>query len=139
VTSRLQLAAVGPAAEVPEAILWADEPALRAVIDTLRSIRENTWVADLSEPPIEGPGTPLARIAISPSGETVHVDISGDELRISGSRANLAQLADYLALYANHNDLTEPGMHTHLCDHPTLDWVAPDTALEIAGWWPELR
>jgi hypothetical protein len=89
----MRFAAIGPSQEEPDAILWADESALRALIDALRAMQTDTWTAKLTDPPVEGPRPPLARVVISISGERVDVDVSDDTLSITGSHTSLARLA----------------------------------------------
>jgi hypothetical protein len=133
-----RLAAVGPHG-TPEAILWGDEPALLALIETLRTIGDREAVVDLTDPPVVPRGDPvpaLARLVISPFGGAIQVQGSGEQISITGSPSSLTELADYIGQFVEHNDLAEPGIHTHLWDHPRMPWIGPDTALEIAGWWP---
>jgi len=66
----------------------------------------------------------------------LRVGASAADLQLTGSTASLRQLADYLEQYADHNDLTEPEMHTHVWDHPAMPWISVGTELEVAGWWP---
>jgi hypothetical protein len=129
-----RLAAIGPRADEPESILWADEAGLRGLIAALRSGTEADW--SLEAPPSSGPGTPLDRLVIAASHGPLLVQASATDLQLTGSTASLRQLADYLEQYADHNDLTEPQMHTHVWDHPAMPWISVGTALEVAGWWP---
>jgi hypothetical protein len=41
----MNLAAIGPRSDEPEAILWADEAALRSLVDALRQMTDSAWAA----------------------------------------------------------------------------------------------
>jgi hypothetical protein len=46
-------------------------------------------------------------------GSPAIIRIDGDVASIAGSPASLARLAGEIALFREHNDLNEPGMHAH--------------------------
>jgi hypothetical protein len=135
-TNSLRMAAVGPSDEDPDAMLWADEPAVRRLIAALRSLEDHRWSVDLCEPPMPGPRL-LRRLVLLRSDEPVRVEVTDDELLITGTTRCLHDLADFLSLYVEHNDLQEPGMHTHVDREWSIaaDWLAPDTTpLRVCGW-----
>jgi hypothetical protein len=130
-----RLAAIGPRADEPEPILWADESGLRGLIAALRAGTETDW--SLEAPPSSGPGAPLDRLVVAVSDGPLIVQASATDLQLTGSTASLRQLANYLEHYADQNDLTESQMHTHVWDHPAMPWIGVGTELEVAGWWPD--
>jgi hypothetical protein len=129
----MRLAAIGPLPSEPEATLWADESGLAAVILALNSARAERWVADLSDPPGAGDWTPLRHLVIQSSSAGIEVGTSHSSMNITGSPDALMELAQFLTLYACYNDLSEPGMHTHVSpgDPPC---TAAGTALMVATW-----
>jgi len=135
----LRLGAVGPSADDPSAVLFADEAAIHQLIAQLRRLDSGDWTADLTDPP--GASEPaLRRLSVRATDTPLHVHLSGNVLHIDGAPAHLNTLADYLALYAEHNDLNEPGMHCHIdtSDPHADEWVDPaSTPLTIAGWVPD--
>jgi hypothetical protein len=109
------------------------------VIDALRAIGDSPIRIPLVEPPADQ-ALALAQLVLLPSDGPVNVAVDGDELRVSGAPSFLGQLAHHLMLYADSNDLDEPGMHTHVDRewHPVPEWLDPATTpLAVGGWVPE--
>jgi len=134
--SDLRLAALGPTAEDPSAILFADAPAVRRLACALRALDGDGWTTQLADPPATDP-TQLGRLTLRVSDTLLRVEVTDGVLDISGAPAHLHRLADNLDLYVEHNDLDEPGMHTHVDTSwtPKPAWLAADsTPLTVAGW-----
>jgi hypothetical protein len=136
----VRLAAFGPSQSDPSAILFADAAGVREFCEHLRQLRTGAWTTDLAQPPVAGEPV-LHRLSLRATPTTVRVALEGDGLVIEGQPAHLARLADELALYTEHNDLDEPGMHCHVerSDYPEGDaWIALDSLpLTVAGWVPD--
>ncbi len=135
-----RMAALGPSPDDPSAVLFADEPAVNLLGEQLRQLRTGDWTTDLADPPTAGePAVPrlTLRVATGP----LRVALESNALVVSGEAAHLVRLADHLALYAEHNDLDEPGMHCHddRDDYPDNGaWIAADSLpLMVAGWVPD--
>lgn len=127
--------AVGPSSDDPSAVLFADGAAVHQLISELRRLDRGVWAVDLTDPPDDEPA--LRRLAVGATDTRLHIRVSDNTLHIDGAPAHLRVLADRLALYAEHNDLDEPGMHCHIDTSDPQDdqWIAPaSTPLTVAGW-----
>jgi hypothetical protein len=136
----LRMAAVAPSDEDESALLWADEHAIGELIGALRSVDTPRWSARLTEPPVADQPR-LNVLVLLWSDGPVRIETAGERLVMTGAAGYLRDLADFLTLYAEHNDLEAPGMHTHVDRSWSIppDWLATNTApLRISGWVPEV-
>lgn len=116
-------------------ILHADERGVRLLAATLRSLTEPGSSRSLSPPP--GEGTALGSLTLLLVAGPARVSVAGSDLRVRGGRAALDALAAHLEEFADHNDLTAPGMHTHVDRgwSPPPEWLAEDSVpLTVASW-----
>lgn len=83
--------------------------------------------------------TPVRALRIDEGDEgterTVTIRIIDDCAAISGSAASYCQLADEIDLFVEHNDITEPGAHTHI--GPPLVFDESGLDLVFAGPVPD--
>ena len=127
--------AVGPSPDDPSAVLFADEAAVHQLISQLRRLDRGAWTVDLTDPLDDGPT--LRCLAVRATHTPLHIRVYDNTLHIDGAPAHLRILADRLALYAEHNDLDEPGMHCHIDARDPQDdrWTAPPArhSLSLVG------
>jgi len=129
-----QLAGVGPNA-LGEAELFADEVAVRALAEILRTLGAapvRLELGERSDPPETG--TRLTWLVMSASDGLVQINLAGPELRITGSAERLAEFATFLEQFVKFNDIADPGEHVHVSFGWDEGWLAPEAVeLVIAG------
>jgi hypothetical protein len=132
-----RLAAVGPHETDPEAILFADENAVRYLSAQLRSVGNTPHTVDLIQPPTSGE-QPLRRLVLRTSDAPLCIRVEAEALAIEGDPTHLRRAADDLDGYADCNDVDEPGMHTHIdrkWQNVDNSWIADESVpLMVSGW-----
>lgn len=93
-------------------VLIGDEAALRELSALLR--HHHSGAVPLE--PIRGRPAlrPIQLLTLGLAEHVATITISGDAAVLSGSAASLDNLADEIEGFWQHNDLTEPGAHTHI-------------------------
>jgi hypothetical protein len=59
---------------------------------------------------------PLDALVIELADHDATITVDGATATLAGSEASLVLLAEDIALFVEHNDIDEPGMHTHLVE-----------------------
>lgn len=59
---------------------------------------------------------PLEALVITLADHDATITVDGATATLAASKASLALLAEDIALFVEHNDIDEPGMHTHLVE-----------------------
>lgn len=130
-----------------DVILVVDSADLRTLVQSLRDSQPTIEALEVGpaspgerDLPIQGERSLRSLEVVAADGKpTVRVD--GDCVRISGSQSGLEQLAKALVLFEEHNDLQEPGMHTHFepgaTGFPNGVLALRSCALAVAGPVPD--
>jgi hypothetical protein len=130
-----------------EVIFIVTSDDLRTLVDSLTGAQATTIVLDVGpalpgERTLPSPGERLLRSVQIELGENDPlVQVDGDGVRIAGTQAGLARMADALLTFEECNDLLQPGMHTHFEPGATgvpNGVLAPQScALAVAGPVPD--
>jgi hypothetical protein len=119
-----------------ELILAGDSNAYHEMIGLLRGGQP----ASLNLRPGGRGGEPIEKLLIAVSDGPVDVRYADGAAMLSGAPSYLEQLAQEIALFLEHNDLAEPGVHAHIDAQGSLSGVRvlADTslALFLAGLAP---
>jgi hypothetical protein len=91
------------------------------------------WIVRLAKPPLPDESA-LRRLVVRPAAGVLRVSIEDDALALAGASTNLRAVADELAAFVEYNDLDQPGTHCHIDPSEDRSWIAPDSALTVAGW-----
>jgi hypothetical protein len=122
--------------ENSDLILTVDRDGLERLVELLMHPTTSTIAI---VPGIEHPMTrPISSLSLRVDAEDfVEIKTGDDAASIAGSAAALARLAREISMFAEYNDLDEPGMHAHFGpdDGPaSATAVRPDSrSLVIAG------
>jgi len=97
--------------ETGAVILSADRDGLREFASLLREPRGQT--VSLKEAEEWPMARPLDSLRVELAGDAVVVKVDGDVARFAGSAAGFERLALELELFAEDDELDEPGSHAH--------------------------
>lgn len=92
-------------------ILSADRDGLREFVSWLRHPTRDT--VSLSEAQSWPMARPIDALSIKLAGEAVAIEVASDVGRFAGNRAGFERLAHQVELFAEDDELDEPGSHTH--------------------------
>lgn len=93
-------------------MLSADRDGLREFASLLREpTGEMFSLSEAEEWPM---ARPLGALSIELTGDAVVIKVDGDIARFAGSAAGFERLARELELFAEDDELDEPGSHAHL-------------------------
>lgn len=102
-----------------EVILIVDSADLQTLVRSLRASQPTIEALEVGSAapgerdlPMRGERSLRSLEVVAADGKPL-VWVDGDRVRISGSQSGLEQLANALVLFEEHNDLKQPGMHTH--------------------------
>jgi hypothetical protein len=59
---------------------------------------------------------PIDALVIMLADHDATISVDGTTATLAASKTSLGQLAEDIALFVEHNDIDEPGMHTHLVE-----------------------
>ncbi|HEY1853244.1 MAG TPA: hypothetical protein VGG40_01535 [Solirubrobacterales bacterium] len=121
-------------------ILTVDAPELERLVEQLRN--GPPTVISLSPSPRRAKAEPISSLSLATAdSEAVAIETAGDSATITGSPSGFAALARGVSEFAEYNDITEPGMHTHFdprADKTGKSVLTPDSApLVLTGPVPD--
>lgn len=102
-----------------------------------RLLRSDPTAAVVLDPVVGRPSIrPATGIRFETGGRTATIHTSADTATISGDLEAFVRLAEEIELFLEHNDLAEPGVHTHFdAAAPGAEGVLAETSrdLTLAG------
>jgi hypothetical protein len=121
-------------------ILTVDAPDLERLVEQLRN--GLPAVITLSPSPRWAKAEPISSLNLAiDDSEAVAIETAGDSATLTGSPSGFAVLARQVSEFAEYNDITEPGMHTHFeppADKTGKSVLTPDSApLVLTGPVPD--
>lgn len=73
------------------------------------------------EPADDGYTSPVKELRVEVGASDIaHLEVRGAIAFLKGSRGACIHVAEEIELFLEHNDLTEPGMHTHIGEQQSL-------------------
>jgi hypothetical protein len=92
-------------------ILSADRNGFRGFASLLRKpTRESVQLKEAENWPM---ARPIGALSVERAGDTVVIKVDGEIARLAGSSAGFERLARELELFAEDDELDEPGSHAH--------------------------